>query len=96
VSRKRVPAESDVEIGAAARAKKLRFKRKPRVEVETRAEVEVHPALRDELPVETDGGSQAERENLPEEVDPGVTYRDVWAGWRAGARVRLDEDAERD
>ena len=41
-----------------------------------------------------EGGSRAERENLPDEVEPGVTYRNVRVGWRAGAALRHDEDAD--
>jgi hypothetical protein len=86
------PAEPDVEIGAAASAKRLRFKRKPRVEVRTRGYVEIDPALRDHPRIEGEGDSHSERENLPDEVEPGVTYRDVKVGWRAGARLHLRED----
>jgi hypothetical protein len=86
--------EPDVEIGAAARAKRLRFKRKPRVEVNTRADVEVDPQLARELEdVEGDGGSNTERENLPDEVEPGVTYRDVRVRWRAAARISEPDDS---
>ena len=56
-----------VEIGVGARAKKLRFRRKPRVEVDGQVESETNRV----------------RENLPEEVEPGVTYRDVRVGWLA-------------
>jgi hypothetical protein len=91
-ARKR-PPEADVEVGAVARAKRLRFGRKPETEVRTHAQVEVHPALRDEIPLEGEGDSGSVRRNLPEEVEPGVTYRDVEVGWRAGAGVRLREDA---
>jgi hypothetical protein len=46
--------------------------------------------VRDELErVEAEGGSHTERENLPDEVEPGVTYRDVRVRWRAGARLRF-------
>ena len=31
--------------------------------------------------------SHTERENLPEEVEPGVTYRDVHVRWRGGAQI---------
>jgi hypothetical protein len=83
------PGEPDVEIGAAASAKKLRFRRKPKVEVTTYAAREIDPRIRDELErVEAEGGSHTERENLPDEVEPGVTYRDVRVRWRAGARLR--------
>jgi hypothetical protein len=89
------PNDPDVEVGAVARAKRLRFKKKPRVDVSTRSSVEVHPDLADEVRIEGEGGSRAERENLPEEVEPGVTYRDVRVGWRAGARVRRRDDGAR-
>ena len=82
------PADPDVEIGAVVRAKKLRFRRKPKVEVTTHARGEIDPDLADELRIEGDGDSQTERENLPDEVEPGVTYRDVCVRWKAGARVK--------
>jgi hypothetical protein len=83
------PGEPDVEIGAAARAKKLRFRKKPKVEVNTRAARQIDPRIREELErVEAEGGSHTERENLPDEVEPGVTYRNVRVSWRAGARLR--------
>jgi len=63
--------EPDIEIGAVVKAKRLRFHKKP--------EAEVH--------VEGDGGSGSERENLPDTVEPGVTYRDVEVRWRAAARL---------
>ena len=65
----------DIEIGASARAKKVRFARRP----ETRVEFDEHPA--------TESESRTERENLPEEVEPGVTYRDVRVSWRASSRI---------
>ena len=94
MSGERVPPDPDVEIGVGARARKLRFRRKPTVQVKTTASLEIDPALRDEIPVEGQGGSRAERHNLPDEVEPGVTYRDVRAGWRAGARIRRDRDPD--
>jgi hypothetical protein len=61
----------DIELGAAVKAKKLRFKRVPETDVRW-----------------TDGArSTSERRNLPEEVEPGVTYRDVEVRWHAQARV---------
>ena len=87
--------EPDVEIGAAASARKLRFKRKPRVEVNTDTYREVDPRLADEMErIEGEGDSHTERENVPDEVEPGVTYRDVRVRWRAGARVRLEGEPE--
>jgi hypothetical protein len=94
------PDDPDVEIGAIVRARRLRFRKKPKVDVRTRAQVEVDPELADELSdelkLEGEGGSRAKRENLPEEVEPGVTYRDVRVGWRAGAALRRTEDADDD
>ena len=40
--------------------------------------------------VEVQGDSHSERENLPDKVEPGVTYRDVRVAWRAGARIKRD------
>jgi hypothetical protein len=77
----RIP-DPDVEVGASVRANRLRFRRKPETEVDLHGELrepEGHGDLR------TASGS--ERENLPEEVKPGVTYRDVRVRWRAAARL---------
>jgi hypothetical protein len=79
MAREREP-EPDVEIGAVVKAKKLRFRRVPETKVELTGD-------------ETTSGS--ERENLPEEVEPGVTYRDVDIRWRATARLP-DAPGERD
>jgi hypothetical protein len=79
--RKRSRARSpDVEIGASVRAKKLRFKNRPKTETA----------------VEGADRSFSERENLPDEVEPGVTYRDVRVHWRLAAAVEDDEDADGD
>jgi hypothetical protein len=67
--------EPDVEIAAAARAKELRFEVKPRVDVVAYAD---SPASAE---------SASERENLPDELEPGVTYRDVAVRWRLTARL---------
>jgi hypothetical protein len=71
--------EPDIEIGAVVKARKLRFKTVPETEVRTGGR-------------HAEGGSHTERENLPEQVEPGVTYRDVTVRWRAAAR--LDEVAD--
>jgi hypothetical protein len=92
----RPPDDPDVEIGAAARARRLRFRKKPRVHVETRAHLDVNPEVAEELDLDAEGGSRAERENLPDEVEPGVTYRNVRVGWRAGAALRHDEESADD
>jgi hypothetical protein len=76
--------EPDVEIAAAVRARELRFERKPDVEVGAHANA---PAS-----VE----SVAERENLPEELQEGVTYRDVAVRWRLAARLEDPDLSKRD
>ena len=69
------PRAADVEIGVTARARRLRFNRKPEAEVEFRGSPEV------------ESDSHSERKNLPDEVEPGRTYRDVRVGWVGGARL---------
>jgi len=81
-------AEPDMEIGARAHARELRFHSKPQTHVELHGEVTERGRRRQD--VET--GSGSERENLPEEVEPGVTYRDVDVRWRATARLRDASD----
>jgi hypothetical protein len=71
--------EPDVEIAAAVRAKELCFECKPDVRVVAHANA---PAS---------ATSVSERENLPEELETGVTYRDFAIRWRAAAR--LDDPA---
>ena len=71
---------ADIEIGAAARAKRLRFNRVP----ETETSFETGP--------DGESDSHTERENLPEQVEPGVTYRDVRVRWRGGARIVVPSD----
>jgi hypothetical protein len=78
-----VDEEPDIEIGAFVKAKRLRFNKKP----ETEIRIEGEPG------VDRDSGSA--RENLPEEVEPGVTYRDVRVAWRAAGRLAPDERSDR-
>jgi hypothetical protein len=73
--------QPDVEIGAVVKAKRIRFNKKPQADVEVHGEPGV------------EGGSGSARENLPDTVEPGVTYRDVRVAWRAAAR--LDTKARR-
>jgi hypothetical protein len=73
---------ADVEIGASVKAKRLRFREKPKTHVEFHGELH-EPDGHGEL--ETASGS--ERQNLPDEVEAGVTYRDVRVRWRAAARL---------
>lgn len=74
--------DADVEIGASVKAKQLRFRQKPKTHVELHGELH-EPAGHGEL--QTASGS--ERQNLPDEVEPGVTYRDVRVRWGAAARL---------
>jgi hypothetical protein len=67
--------EPDVEISAAVRAKELHFECKPEVDVRAYAD---SPASAE---------SVSERENLPHELEPGVTYRDFAVRWRLAARL---------
>jgi hypothetical protein len=85
----------DIEIGARAKAKKLRFRRKPRTKVEFESRTRIGEEDRiEDVELETD--SRTERRNLPEEVEPGVIYRDVEVGWAAQARARLPDEEEDD
>jgi hypothetical protein len=67
--------EPDVEIAAYARADEVRFECKPEVRVRAYANT---PATAE---------SVSERENLPDEVQPGITYRNVSVRWRLAARL---------
>jgi hypothetical protein len=88
--------EPDVEIGAAARADKLRFKRRPKTDVEVHAESHIDERLAEELDrVDFETASGSERRNLPDEVEPGVTYRDVRVRWRAAAKLKRAENRKR-
>jgi hypothetical protein len=70
----------DVEIAAAVKADELRFEVKP--------EIEVVPYSN--APASVERSSQ--RDNLPPQVEEGVTYRDVSVSWRIGVRLE-DEDS---
>jgi hypothetical protein len=67
--------EPDVEIAASARAEEVRFECKPEVRVGAYADA---PATAEVV---------SERENLPDEVEPRVTYRNVSVRWRLAARL---------
>ena len=66
---------ADLEIGAAAKAKRVRFHRTPETEVRFAA------GQRDTAE------SRTVRENLPERVEPGVDYEDVRIAWRASVEI---------
>lgn len=65
----------DVDISTSLRARQLRFGKVP----ETRVWFEGEPDER--------SSSESERENLPDEVEPGVAYRDVGVRWSARSRI---------
>jgi hypothetical protein len=65
----------DVEIHVGVRARELRFAKVP----ETRVWFEGEPGVSSSV--------HAERENLPEQVEPGVTYRNIAVRWHAEARI---------
>ena len=67
--------EPDIEIAAAVRADEVRFECKPEVDVVAYSD---SPASAE---------SVSERENLPDELEPGVTYRDFAVRWRVAARL---------
>jgi hypothetical protein len=93
--KKRVSGGPDVVIGASMKARKLRFRSKPKTNVEFQGKTRVRSDDRiDDVELETESGS--ERRNLPDEVEPGVTYRNVEVGWAARARARMPDDREED
>ena len=68
--------EPDVEIAVALRAEELRFECKPKVDVVVYSD---SPATAE---------SATERENLPDDLETGVTYRDFAVRWRVAARLK--------
>ena len=91
--KKRFTGAPDIEIGAAAKARRLRFRRKPETEVEFEGRTRVRSDDRIE-DVELETETRSERRNLPEEVEPGVTYRNVEVGWAARARAVMPDHPE--
>jgi hypothetical protein len=72
----------DIDIFTSVRAKELRFGKVP----ETKLRFEGEPGH--------DSHSRVERENLPEEVEEGVTYRDVKVDWSVAQRIVHPTDPE--
>lgn len=72
----------DVEVSTSVRARELRFGIVP----ETKVWFEGEPGVR--------ASSETERENLPDRVEPGVTYRNVKVRWRARASIDHPTDPE--
>ena len=85
--------EPDIEIGAVVRAKKLRFKKTPKTKVEFDKRSE---ANLDGLAPEIETASGSKRKNLPDEVEPNKTYRDVHIRWGAAAKLRAPDREELD
>ena len=85
--------EPDIEIGAVVRAKKLRFKKTPKTKVEFDKRSE---ASLDGIAPEIETASGSKRENLPDEVEPNKTYRDVHIRWGAAAKLRPPDREELD
>ena len=71
--------EPDVEIWARVTADEVRFEEKPEVRVTAHS---TDPAL---------AVTSSERDNLPDEVEPGVTYRDVTVSWYAAVTLNEPE-----
>jgi hypothetical protein len=93
--RRRKDRPPDIEVGAKVKARKLRFRRKPETRVEFEGGTRIRSDERIE-DVELDSDSRTERRNLPDEVEPGVTYSDVEVGWAAEARARIPEEEGED
>jgi hypothetical protein len=75
------PRNPDIEITADVKARELRFEKVPETEVRFPG----HP--------ERESVSGTEREGVPEEVEPGVTYRDPRVRLRIASALA---DADRD
>jgi hypothetical protein len=73
----------DIDIQVGVKAKKLRFEQVPDTEVGFWGDPEPESV------------SGSERENLPDEVEPRRTYRDIRIRWRAAARMRQERPDER-
>jgi hypothetical protein len=73
---------ADVEVFTGVRAKSLRFT----TVAEPRVSFDGEPGER--------SSSKSERENLPDEVEPGVTYRNIGVRWRARSRIDHPSDPE--
>ena len=79
----------DVEVFTGVRARQLRFGTSPEAKVWFEGDPEERSV------------SRTDRENLPDEVEPGVDYRDVKVRWTARSRIvhptdpdEADEGAE--
>ncbi|MFL5975139.1 MAG: hypothetical protein ACJ76G_08370, partial [Solirubrobacterales bacterium] len=75
--RPRSPHSADIELLASVRADELRFDEPPETEVRFSGEPGHESA------------SGSDRTNLPETVEPGVTYRNVRIDYRAASRLGM-------
>lgn len=73
--------EPDLEIAATVRADELRFDCEPQVQVTAHAD---RPASVEFV---------SERENLPDDLEPGRSYRDFTVHWRASMRLKEADGA---
>ncbi|GAA1752629.1 hypothetical protein GCM10009834_06890 [Streptomonospora arabica] len=69
------PRRGDVEISASVKAEELTFSEVPEVSVDFPGDAE------------QDAASGSDRTNLPDEVEPGVTYRDIHVDYRIASRL---------
>ena len=85
ISRKRRsrPHSADIEFLASVQANQLRFDEQPETEVRFFGEPGHESA------------SGSDRTNLPERVEPGVTYRDVGVDYRLASRLTLGDGGAR-
>jgi hypothetical protein len=74
------PENADIEFTADVKARELRFEDVPEPEVKFPG----HP--------DRESAWGADRENLPDEVEPGVTYRDPKVRLRVASRLVDAED----
>ncbi len=77
------PRQPDIEFTASMKADELRFDEVPDTDVRFFGEPDHESA------------SGSDRENLPEKVEPGVTYRDVKVDYRLATRVRAADKSRR-
>ena len=75
------PVKPDIELTADVKARELRFEEVPETEVRFPG----HP--------ERESASGTDRENLPDEVEPGVTYRNPRVRLRIATALAAAEEA---
>jgi hypothetical protein len=73
------PKDSDIELTAGAEVRELHFKKVPETEVRFHGSPDHVSA------------SGSERENLPDTVERGVTYRNAGIRWRATSKLVVDD-----